>query len=94
MYDYLGHLKGIVKDIAFTVGRETLSLVVGKDKDKGENITVPWSQIQAIGEVIILKRPEEAQTGPQQVTCPSCNSPLRYIQEYQRWYCDKEKKYA
>ncbi|MGA3192817.1 MAG: hypothetical protein ABSD73_09955 [Candidatus Bathyarchaeia archaeon] len=27
-------------------------------------------------------------------TCPSCGSPLRYIQQYQRWYCDKEKKYV
>jgi MFS family permease len=26
--------------------------------------------------------------------CPSCGSPLRYIQQYQRWYCDKEKKYV
>ncbi|MGD0496023.1 MAG: hypothetical protein ABSB28_08260 [Candidatus Bathyarchaeia archaeon] len=28
------------------------------------------------------------------MTCPSCGSPLRYIQQYQRWYCDKEKKYV
>lgn len=26
-------------------------------------------------------------------TCPTCGSPLRYIEQYQRWYCDKEKKY-
>lgn len=26
-------------------------------------------------------------------TCPSCGSPIRYIQQYQRWYCDKEKRY-
>ncbi|MGB8780994.1 MAG: RDD family protein [Candidatus Bathyarchaeia archaeon] len=28
------------------------------------------------------------------MTCASCSSPLRYIQQYQRWYCDKEQKYA
>jgi len=28
------------------------------------------------------------------VTCPSCGGPLRYIQQYQRWYCDKEQKYV
>jgi hypothetical protein len=28
------------------------------------------------------------------MTCPTCGGPLRYIQQYQRWYCDKEKKYA
>jgi len=27
-------------------------------------------------------------------TCPTCGSPLRYIQQYQRWYCDKEQKYV
>jgi hypothetical protein len=28
------------------------------------------------------------------VTCPTCGGPLRYIQQYQRWYCDKEQKYV
>jgi MFS family permease len=28
------------------------------------------------------------------MTCPSCGGPLRYIQQYQRWYCDKEQKYV
>ncbi|HEY4675049.1 MAG TPA: hypothetical protein VIH48_03230 [Candidatus Bathyarchaeia archaeon] len=27
-------------------------------------------------------------------TCPTCGSPLRYIEQYQRWYCDKESKYV
>jgi hypothetical protein len=26
--------------------------------------------------------------------CPTCGAPLRYIPQYQRWYCDKEKKYV
>jgi hypothetical protein len=26
--------------------------------------------------------------------CPSCGSPLRYIQQYQKWYCDREGKYV
>lgn len=25
--------------------------------------------------------------------CPTCGQPLRYIQPYQRWWCDNEKKY-
>jgi hypothetical protein len=32
--------------------------------------------------------------GTTTMTCQSCGSPLRYIQQYQRWYCDKEQKYA
>jgi hypothetical protein len=26
-------------------------------------------------------------------TCPTCGSPMRFIQQNQRWYCDKERKY-
>ncbi|HSV50297.1 MAG TPA: zinc ribbon domain-containing protein [Candidatus Acidoferrales bacterium] len=26
--------------------------------------------------------------------CPSCGSQIRYIEQYQRWYCDKEKRYV
>ena len=31
---------------------------------------------------------------PQPPTCPTCGEPLSYIQQYQRWYCYKEKKYV
>jgi hypothetical protein len=27
-------------------------------------------------------------------TCPTCGGPLTYIEQYQRWYCHKCKKYA
>jgi hypothetical protein len=27
-------------------------------------------------------------------TCPTCGGPLRYIEQYKRWYCDKENKYV
>jgi hypothetical protein len=32
---------------------------------------------------------------PQQQTptCPGCGSPIRYIAQYQRWWCDKERRY-
>jgi hypothetical protein len=26
--------------------------------------------------------------------CPGCGAPLRWIQQYQRWYCDQEKTYV
>jgi hypothetical protein len=26
-------------------------------------------------------------------TCPDCGGPLAYIQQYYRWYCDREQKY-
>jgi hypothetical protein len=27
-------------------------------------------------------------------TCPTCGEPLTFIQQYNRWYCYKDKKYA
>jgi hypothetical protein len=33
-----------------------------------------------------------AQAGPP--VCPTCGGPLTYIQQYQRWYCEKERKYV
>jgi glycine betaine/choline ABC-type transport system substrate-binding protein len=30
----------------------------------------------------------------QAATCPYCKSQIRYIQQYQRWYCDNEKRYV
>lgn len=27
-------------------------------------------------------------------TCPICGGPLSYIEQYQRWYCYRDKKYA
>jgi hypothetical protein len=30
---------------------------------------------------------------PSTPTCPYCKNPIRYITQYQRWYCDAERKY-
>ncbi len=38
--------------------------------------------------------PSSSPPAPTTPTCPTCGGPLRYIQQYQRWYCDKEQKYA
>jgi len=31
---------------------------------------------------------------PGAATCPTCGGPLTYVEQYQRWYCYKCKKYA
>jgi len=30
---------------------------------------------------------------PPQRLCPNCGQPIRYITQYNNWYCDNEKKY-
>jgi sporulation protein YlmC with PRC-barrel domain len=100
-----GKSAGTIKDITFTVGKMGMTLLV-KNED-GEDVEVPWDQIQAAGDFVLLKpaaaqqqtfatqsggQPQQAQT--QQPICPTCGGPLTYIQQYQRWYCYKDKKYV
>lgn len=100
-----GNSAGTIKDIAFTVGKMGMTMIV--ETEKGDDIEVPWEQIQAAGDYVLLKpstvqtqsfgaqpvvQPQQSQT--QQPTCPTCGGPLTYIQQYQRWYCYKDKKYV
>lgn len=38
-------------------------------------------------------QPAVSTSKPAQMLCPSCNKPLTWIPQYQRWYCYNEKKY-
>ena len=91
--DAEGRAVGTVKDVAFVVGKIGLSLCV--EGKKGESRNVIWEEVQAVGDFVILK-PAQAQVQQPQTTvqtCPTCGGPLRYIEQYQRWWCDKDKKY-
>jgi sporulation protein YlmC with PRC-barrel domain len=91
--DSEGNTAGTIKDIAFTVGKVGMTLIV--ETEKGQDKEVPWDQIQAAGDYVLLK-PSPVQTQPQaqQPVCPTCGGPLTYIQQYQRWYCYKDRKYV
>ena len=104
--DAEGRLVGKVKDLAFAVGKNGISLSVANEEGKSRNI--PWEEVQAASDFIILKPAgssgqvqQSAQTAVQQPQpqqsqplCPTCNKPLTFIQQYQRWYCYNEKKYV
>ncbi|MEM2937478.1 MAG: PRC-barrel domain-containing protein [Candidatus Bathyarchaeia archaeon] len=96
-----GYLVGTVKDVSFTLGKVGISLTV-EDKD-GEIHDIPWENIQGAGDFVVLKPVAEGAaeislqaqpTQPTQPICPTCKGPLSYIQQYQRWYCYKCKKYV
>jgi sporulation protein YlmC with PRC-barrel domain len=93
--DSEGNEAGTVQDIAFTVGKVGMTLIL--ETKKGETKEIAWEDIQAAGDFVILKpptgQPFGAQTG-QPPTCPTCGGPLAYVQQYQRWYCYKDKKYV
>jgi len=100
-----GYNTGTVKDIAFTVGKVGMTLII--ETKRGESKEVAWEEIQAAGDYVLLKPsaaqpqvlgpqpmgPQQPQQ-PQQMVCPTCRGPLSYIQQYQRWYCYKCQKYA
>jgi hypothetical protein len=54
----------------------------------GGALALAWKQTQELGSSI--SPPPPAATN----LCPTCGNPLRYIQEYQRWYCDREQRYV
>lgn len=93
--DAKGHLLGKVKDVAFAVGKNGISLSV--ENDAGEVKNVAWEEVQAASDFIILK-PVQAVIQPQQQStaplCQTCGKPLTWIPQYQRWYCYNDKKYA
>lgn len=101
--DSTGNIVGTVKDVGFTVGKAGISLSI-EDKD-GDIQDVAWDSIQGAGDFVILKpsatqavsaaQPAQAAQATQssQQTCQTCGGPLSYIQQYQRWYCYKCKKY-
>jgi len=103
--DANGNLIGTVKDVGFTVGKPGISLSV--EDEKGEIQDVSWESIQGAGDFIVLKPGIQATSAPTQVpaqpteptqqvqsTCPTCKGPLKFIQQYQRWYCYNCKKYV
>ena len=98
-----GYDTGTVQDIAFTVGKVGMTLMV--ETKKGETKEVAWDDIQAAGDFVVLKpqstQPQTFGTQPavqaqqaQTPVCPTCGGALTYIQQYQRWYCYKDKKYV
>jgi sporulation protein YlmC with PRC-barrel domain len=89
-----GRSVGTVKDVAFVVGKMGLSLrVEGK---KGEGRDISWEEVQVVRDFIVLKpvRAQVQETLRTAPTCPTCGGPLRYIEQYQRWWCDRDKKYV
>jgi sporulation protein YlmC with PRC-barrel domain len=90
---------GTVQDIAFTVGKIGMTLIL--ETKKGETREILWEDIQAAGEYVILK-PQSSHTQSmlqqpqdgQRPVCQICGEPLTFVNEYQRWYCYKDKKYA
>lgn len=89
-----GRSVGTVKDVAFVVGKMGISLYV--EGKKGESRNVTWEEVQAVGDFILLKPVQvQAQQSQSAVpTCPTCGGPLRYIDQYQKWWCDRDKKYV
>ena len=53
VYDSEGNGAGTVQDIAFTVGKMGMTLIV--ENKKGESQDIDWEDIQAAGDIVILK---------------------------------------
>ncbi len=99
-------LVGTVKDVAFTIGKVGISLIV--ETKTGNTINIGWDAIQAVGDYIVLQKSAAtnapaftsastqtaAQASQSPNMCPTCGGELKFIPQYQRNYCYKCQKYA
>jgi hypothetical protein len=46
------------------------------------------------GEPLVMETLSKSSEQTKPPMCPSCGCETRYIPQYQRWYCDVEKKYV
>ena len=107
--DAKGRLLGKVKDVAFAVGKMGISLSVENEAGEIQNIgwedvqaasdfiiLKPVAQSTYQPQQQPQQQPVQTVAQPQstQPLCPTCNRPLTWIQQYQRWYCYNDKKYA
>jgi hypothetical protein len=80
------------------------SFIFGQGVYKNEDwVNAINSAVAAARSLQISAQPTTSQTpppppppppsAPAVPLCPSCGSPLTYIQQYQRWYCYREKRY-
>ena len=105
-----GNIVGTVKDVGFTVGKTGISLSVENEDGDVQSIDWDSiqgaadfvvlkpvaAQAAPVAQPFAAAQPTQP-TQPTQSTqplCPTCNRPLTFVQQYQRWYCYNEKKYV
>jgi len=95
-------LIGVVKDVSFAVGEAKMYVII--EMKDGRTQEVPWDEIQAAGDFVLLKpKPKMVVTPTVPITptaptaqplCSTCGKPLTYVEQYKRWYCYNEQKYV
>ncbi|MGQ9468904.1 MAG: PRC-barrel domain-containing protein [Nitrososphaerales archaeon] len=101
--DAEGRLIGEVKDVSFVIGEAKMFMVI--EMKDGNTKEIPWEEIQAAGDFVLLKPKHKIKavapavtptvpTAPTTPLCPTCGKTLTYIEQYKRWYCYNEKKYV
>lgn len=65
-----GYIIGSVKDLSFTLTAGGVELAITVDSG-GKEISIPWEEIQAIGDVVILKTEHEKPPSPPLAAAPT-----------------------
>lgn len=118
VYNPNGIMVGTVQDVVLPVDEGEISLQILTRSGSVE--VVAWSNIGAVGDIVLLKKTIEVKEptvefpppfpsltpepperrriiprfGKKSEKCPTCGGELRWIKQYQRWYCSNERKYV
>jgi len=70
-----GYVIGTVKDLSFTITPEGVELAISVDS-AGRELNIPWAEVQAIGDVVLLKSQyEKPASAPALVAPPAVPTP-------------------
>ncbi len=70
-----GYIIGTVKDLSFSITPEGVELAISVDS-AGRELNIPWAEIQAIGDVVLLKSQyEKPAQAPALATPPTAPPP-------------------
>jgi sporulation protein YlmC with PRC-barrel domain len=71
--DQKASIIGKVKDVAFSIGGEKIEVTLIVDTGE-EQLTVEWSSIKAVGDVVLLNKELEVKPKPklEYIACPKC----------------------
>lgn len=64
-----GYVIGTVKDLSFSLTPEGVELAISVDS-AGRELNIPWADIQAIGDVVLLKSQYEKPSPPPTLVTP------------------------
>lgn len=85
--------EGEERNIAWEEVQAASDFIILKPQQTAQTTYQPQQQ-QTVAQPVQTQPVQQQQQQSNQPLCPTCNRPLTWIPQYQRWYCYNDKKYV